>query len=184
MTNNNNSTGNCSHPAAEVVVVDVNVDMESNEFAANIKQDAGSAHEMPSIAVGACIVVVANGVATHQGIANETSDPGNVSEFSAHLFPLLESCTLSNQKPDYVGSLPKLTLRHLVEVTTDGSSFWGCVRKLSKADANHLLTQIGPFAPSEMLDVFWTESGRAAIDAKFDAQQRYIDNANALFQTI
>lgn len=184
MSTNNNSTGDCSHPERDTVVVDVDVDVDSNEFEASFKQAAGTPHEMPNVAAGTCTVLVANGVCTHLGIANETSSPGEASKFSALFFPLVEQCTLSKRTPDYVGRLPKLALRHLVKVTSDGSNFWGGVSKLSEADAKFLLVQIGPFAPSEMLDVFWTESGRAAIDAKYDAQQRYVDNANALFQTL
>ena len=184
MGSTDNSTGNCDHPEFDTVVVDVDVEVDSNEFEASFKQAAGTPHDMPNVSVGAFVVLVANGKGTHLGIANETSSPGKVSNFSAHLYPLLEPCVLSKRTPDYVGNLPKLTMRHLIEVTSDGSNFWGGVSKLSEADAKFLLVQIGPFAPSEMLDVFWTESGRAAIDAKYDAQQRYVDNVNALFQTL
>ena len=184
MGSTDNSTGNCDHPEFDTVVVDVDVDVDSNEFEASFKQAAGTPHDMPNVSVGAFVVLVANGKGTHLGIANETSSPGKVSNFSAHLYPLLEPCVLSKRTPDYVGNLPKLTMRHLIEVTSDGSSLCGSLRKLPKADATQLLTQIGPLASSEMLDVFWSESGAAAIDAQHDVQQRYVDNANALFQTL
>lgn len=184
MSSNSNSTGNCSHPEFDTVVVDVDVEVESNEFEASFKQAAGTPHEMPNVALGTCTVLVAKGKVTHHGIANETSSPGKISKFSAHFYPLLEPCAISKRTPDYVGNLPKLALRHLVEVTADGSSFRGSLRKLSEADAIHLLAQIGPLAPAETLDVFWSEVGRTAIEATHDTQQRYVDNANALFQTL
>lgn len=171
-------------PQFDVGLVKVDVEVGDEAFAATLKQLAGTPYEMESLQVGACIILEANGETTHLGIATEVSAPGKHLKFSARFLPLLEASVISKRAPDYVGRLPKLAMRHLVEVTSDDGSCLGNFSKLFSADAEHLLAQLGPLAPSELLEVFWSEAEIAAIEANFAAQERYAEKASALLQSI
>lgn len=179
-----NSIKQSVSPKFEVGLIKVDVEVGDEAFAASLKQVAGMPYDMPSIQVGACVVLEANGETTHVGIATEVSAPGKHPKFSASFYPLLEASVILKRPPDYVGRLPRRAMRYLVEVTSDEGSCLGNFSKLLPADAEHVLAQIGPLAPSELLEVFWSETEIAVIEANFAAQERFAENATALLQSI
>lgn len=184
MSSNRNAGINLCRPQFDVALVKVNVEVGNESFAASFKQEPGTPYEMPTTQVGACIVIEANGETTHIGIATEVSAPGKHPKFSARFYPLLKASVFSKRPTDYAGGLPKRAMSYLVEVTSDEGHCFGNFTKLNSADAEHLLAQLGPLAPSELLEVFWGEAEIAAIDATFDAQSGYAEKASALLQSL
>ena len=137
---------------------------------------------MPTIPEGAFVVIQSSAECAQIGIATETSS-GKISQFSAQFIPLDQPCSFFKPKPKKIGALITFSISHVVEVTSEDGSCMGRVTKLCQEDADRLRSLIGPFVPSEMLEVFWSESEIAAIEAKYSAQQRYVEKANDLLQT-
>lgn len=180
----NNKAAPCvGRPLFDVALVKINVEAGDEAFAATIKQVPGTPYEMPNIQVGACIALEVNGETTHIGIATDVSAPGNHPKCSTRFYPLLKASVFSKHPTDYAGGLPKRAMRYLVEVTSDEGHCFGNFTKLNSADAEHLLAQLGPLAPSELLEVFWGEAEIAAIAANFEAQERYAEKASTLLES-
>lgn len=70
------------------------------------------------------------------------------------------------------------------QIQHDGNTLAGKITRLDEIAAQQLRALIGPAAPELVAAVFWSEQERALFSAQADAQDNFINGANALFDKL
>lgn len=136
------------------------------------------------VEVGSLLVFLQQSLYVAAGIVTSVVDGSRCEPFGFTAWPIEppgQYLPRRYHSPHTAASRP---LWRLCDLRVDDQTLIGKVTRLDKLAAAQLRALIGPVAPDSIMDVFWSAEERALFSAKADAQDKYIEGANALLDRL
>ena len=185
-----NAPINDSRAQFDTLVLDVDSELADKPISPSISLYPGQfavlnrPPSVPEYFLGSFVALVCSGVCVQVGLVTEVFEGSYPPKFVVRLQPLIEAVQLRTRMVARTNGFNNNPVRYLFESTMDKQRLVGKVRRLIQVDADHLRAQIGAVVPEEILNVFWSDAERRAIQDDEAAQARYVDLVTVLIERI
>lgn len=150
---------------------------EATKYIPKIERD-----RMPVYPVGSLFALFHAGACTHIGTITQHIPDNVAPSFGVVLLPMCKEVRLDPRRID-----PKQPYRssgYAYAATTADGQIIGAIRRLDRQEADFLRALIGPHVPEAMLQTYWSDAERMALQAEAKEAQRFRTALAALLKQL
>lgn len=176
---------NAAEACFNTVLINTTLGIEPNPITAEITlRPTYPQGNVPTITLGSFVVLQSAHECIQAGMVTHVKESASSLEFEIDVWPLAEPAGEFRPHGQRVNGLICVPGTYVVDGTCDEDTFVGYLQKLSPAEAARLRTQIAHSVPANVLEVFWTQDARRALEADRAEVARYERAAQSLIESL